>query len=244
MDAHACALADVAARELAGLRHTSGRPAVTARASHATARLRLPRRTSHRMMTLTRQCTYARTTGINAPNLTGKQVYGRGDRDASVAGWGPTVAFNVFDSHGRLVGYREVERMCGLRGVCLRGGSFCNPGGAARAFGLTADMVKEAHKARRRAVFLPHAARILFFPCMGFRKGKMCARCEAKLAHHRCPALSGPAQAGRICGDGGVHPNGRPLGAVRASFGLSSSLSARIHHTPSCTQHNRNRIFF
>lgn len=62
--------------------------------------------------------------------------------------WGPSVAFNAFDQEGRLVGYREVERMCGLRGVCLRGGSFCNPGAAARAFGLTAAMVKEAHKAR------------------------------------------------------------------------------------------------
>lgn len=87
---------------------------------------------------------------------------------------------------GRVIRYREVERMCGLRAVCLRGGSFCNPGAAARAFGLTIGMVKEAHK------------------------------------------------AGRICGDGGAHPSGTPLGAVRASFGLSSSLSVSLPPATIC----------
>lgn len=152
-------------------------------------------------------------------------MYGRGASDASIVGWGPTVAFNVLDCDGKPVSYREVERMCGLRGVCLRGGTFCNPGAAARAFGLTAEMVKEAHRVRKSAGPAQPPA-----PNCSENPHLVSLGCPLTPAAVR---LASRKQAGRICGDGGAHPNGTPLGAVRASFGLSSSLSVRSAETAS-----------
>jgi selenocysteine lyase/cysteine desulfurase len=51
---------------------------------------------------------------------------------------GGTVAFNVLDREGRVVPYQRVEETALSRGVSLRGGCFCNPGAAERAFGFPA----------------------------------------------------------------------------------------------------------
>jgi selenocysteine lyase/cysteine desulfurase len=51
---------------------------------------------------------------------------------------GGTVAFNVVDARGRMVPYQRVERCALERGVSIRGGCFCNPGAAERAFGFPA----------------------------------------------------------------------------------------------------------
>jgi selenocysteine lyase/cysteine desulfurase len=60
------------------------------------------------------------------------QVYG----PANSASRGGTVAFNVMDQCGRVVPYQAVERRALERGVSVRGGCFCNPGAAERAFGF------------------------------------------------------------------------------------------------------------
>ena len=51
---------------------------------------------------------------------------------------GGTVAFNVLDRDGRVVPYQRVEETALSHGVSLRGGCFCNPGAAERAFGFPA----------------------------------------------------------------------------------------------------------
>ena len=62
------------------------------------------------------------------------QVYG----PANGVSRGGTVAFNVVDHCGRVVPYQTVERRALERGVSVRGGCFCNPGAAERAFGFPA----------------------------------------------------------------------------------------------------------
>ena len=62
------------------------------------------------------------------------RVYGPIAKDAR----GGTVAFNVVDGTGRVVPYQQVERAALERGVSSRGGCFCNPGAAERAFGFPA----------------------------------------------------------------------------------------------------------
>jgi selenocysteine lyase/cysteine desulfurase len=55
---------------------------------------------------------------------------------------GGTVAFNLV-RNGRIVPYERVEAAAAERGVCIRGGCFCNPGSAEAAFAIP------AHTARR-----------------------------------------------------------------------------------------------
>jgi selenocysteine lyase/cysteine desulfurase len=58
------------------------------------------------------------------------RIYG----PASIEGRGATVAFNLLDSDGSTIPYQSVERRAGEAGVAIRGGCFCNPGAAERAF--------------------------------------------------------------------------------------------------------------
>jgi selenocysteine lyase/cysteine desulfurase len=51
---------------------------------------------------------------------------------------GGTVAFNVMDRNGRFIPYQHVEQTALASGVSVRGGCFCNPGVAERAFGFPA----------------------------------------------------------------------------------------------------------
>ena len=62
------------------------------------------------------------------------RVYGPVDGRAR----GGTVAFNVVDRFGRVVPYQRLEQEALAHGVSVRGGCFCNPGAAERAFGFPA----------------------------------------------------------------------------------------------------------
>ena len=67
---------------------------------------------------------------LNGRSMT--RVYGPTDNRAR----GGTVAFNVVDRVGRVVPYQRVEAKALELGVSIRGGCFCNPGAAERAFGF------------------------------------------------------------------------------------------------------------
>jgi selenocysteine lyase/cysteine desulfurase len=58
------------------------------------------------------------------------RIYG----PASIEGRGATVAFNLLDTDGSTTPYQRVEARAGEAGVAIRGGCFCNPGAAERAF--------------------------------------------------------------------------------------------------------------
>jgi selenocysteine lyase/cysteine desulfurase len=77
------------------------------------------------------------------------RVYGPIDNRAR----GGTVAFNVVDRFGRVVPYQRVEQTALRRGVSIRGGCFCNPGAAERAFGFPASASAACMERARREGF-------------------------------------------------------------------------------------------
>jgi len=87
------------------------------------------------------------------------RVYGPVDNHAR----GGTVAFNVVDRSGRVVPYQEVERAALERGVSIRGGCFCNPGAAERAFGFPAAESAACMERARREGFSVET----FAECLG-----------------------------------------------------------------------------
>ena len=93
---------------------------------------------------------------------------------------GGTVTFNVMDRFGRVVPYQRVEASALARGVSVRGGCFCNPGAAERAFGFPAA--------------------------------------ESALCMDRARREGFSIETFRECLGGEV-----PVGAIRASLGLSSN---------------------
>ena len=46
--------------------------------------------------------------------------------------YGPTIAFNIFQADGTLVGHNQVVFLAELNNIYLRGGRFCNPGAASK----------------------------------------------------------------------------------------------------------------
>ena len=76
-------------------------------------------------------------------------IYGPGAGNAR----GGTVAFNVLDRNGRVVPYQRVERNALVSGVSIRGGCFCNPGAAERAFGFPAAESAACMERARREGF-------------------------------------------------------------------------------------------
>lgn len=56
---------------------------------------------------------------------------------------GGTICFNVRTAAGALLPYERVERMLSRRRIYVRGGCFCNPGAAERAFGLDAPAIAD-----------------------------------------------------------------------------------------------------
>ena len=60
---------------------------------------------------------------------------------------GPTVAFNICDRDGSIIGYDEASRLATLNRppIQLRTGCFCNPGACQGALSLTDDDVIEQH---------------------------------------------------------------------------------------------------
>ena len=87
------------------------------------------------------------------------QIYGPADSHAR----GGTVAFNVLDRHGRAVRYQRVEAAALARGVSVRGGCFCNPGAAERAFGFPAAETAVCMERARREGFSVES----FGDCLG-----------------------------------------------------------------------------
>jgi len=86
----------------------------------------------------------AQLTGIVLERLAGMRhrdgspatvVYGPADTTDR----GGTIAFNILERNGRVVPFGEVEQKASLARVSVRGGCFCNPGAAERAFGLSAS---------------------------------------------------------------------------------------------------------
>ena len=76
---------------------------------------------------------------------------------------GATVAFNVMDRYGRVVPYQRVEQQALASGVSIRGGCFCNPGAAERAFGFPAAETSACMERARREGFSVEA----FAECLG-----------------------------------------------------------------------------
>jgi selenocysteine lyase/cysteine desulfurase len=62
------------------------------------------------------------------------RVYG----PQGLEGRGGTVAFNLLRADGEVIPYEAVERRAREHGVAIRGGCFCNPGAAEKAFGFDA----------------------------------------------------------------------------------------------------------
>jgi selenocysteine lyase/cysteine desulfurase len=87
------------------------------------------------------------------------RVYGPWDARAR----GGTVAFNVLDRFGRVVPYQQVERAALASGVSIRGGCFCNPGAAERAFGFPAAESLACMERARREGFSVES----FAECLG-----------------------------------------------------------------------------
>jgi selenocysteine lyase/cysteine desulfurase len=87
------------------------------------------------------------------------RVYGPSDNRAR----GGTVAFNVLDRFGRVIPYQRVERTALEHGVSIRGGCFCNPGAAERAFGFPATRTQVCMDRARREGFSVET----FAECLG-----------------------------------------------------------------------------
>ena len=106
------------------------------------------------------------------------QIYGNWSKpfSHSQVSSGPTVAFNIVDREGRLIGHDEVVRLAIMNRppIQVRNGCFCNPGACQLACSLTNEQVVENY------------------------------------------------MSGHVCGDRRGIVNGRPTGAVRASFGKDS----------------------
>ena len=49
---------------------------------------------------------------------------------------GPIIAFNFLDDRGNYVSHAEVEKLAGIKGIHIRSGGLCNPGGVASALDL------------------------------------------------------------------------------------------------------------
>lgn len=57
---------------------------------------------------------------------------------------GGTIAFNVVDARQTIIDHEEVVDAAAQQGICLRGGCFCNPGCAERAFEYSAEELAAA----------------------------------------------------------------------------------------------------
>ena len=57
---------------------------------------------------------------------------------------GATIAFNMLRADGNLIGYEEVEEAADRRGIYVRSGSLCNPGGVAKYLKWTPNDMRAA----------------------------------------------------------------------------------------------------
>lgn len=63
---------------------------------------------------------------------------------------GPIVAFNLKDSHGNIISASEVEKLCIVKGIQLRTGGLCNPGGIAHYLDLSREQIESNYLSGRR----------------------------------------------------------------------------------------------
>lgn len=74
--------------------------------------------------------------------------------DISVDAWsrcqGPTITFNMRRADGGWVGYSEVEKLAAVKGINIRTGGLCNPGGVESYIGLEAWEIKQNYEAGHR----------------------------------------------------------------------------------------------
>lgn len=63
---------------------------------------------------------------------------------------GPIVTFNLKNNLGSIISASEVEKLCIVKGIQLRTGGLCNPGGVARHLGLSIDQIRSNYNAGRR----------------------------------------------------------------------------------------------
>ncbi|TMS04621.1 Molybdenum cofactor sulfurase [Larimichthys crocea] len=69
------------------------------------------------------------------------QIYAEG-RFESPSTQGAIVNFNLVDSHGRIIGYSQVDRMASLYNIHLRTGCFCNTGACQSFLGITNQQMR------------------------------------------------------------------------------------------------------
>lgn len=74
--------------------------------------------------------------GLEALRTPGARVHPTVHGPAATRDRGPTVAITLRDDRGETVPWWRVEEAARARGIAIRGGCFCNPGCAERAFGL------------------------------------------------------------------------------------------------------------
>jgi selenocysteine lyase/cysteine desulfurase len=89
---------------------------------------------------LTRRLLRGLTTLCHANGSAAVRVHGPNLMDRR----GGTVAFNMVDDAQTVVDYERVVDSAAEQGICLRGGCFCNPGCAERAFDYSADELADA----------------------------------------------------------------------------------------------------
>lgn len=62
--------------------------------------------------------------------------------DGQAINAGPLIAFNLKDSVGKIISASEVEKLCIIKGIQLRTGGLCNPGGIARHLHLSRSNIR------------------------------------------------------------------------------------------------------
>lgn len=63
---------------------------------------------------------------------------------------GPIIAFNLRDRNGNWIGGSEIERLASIKGIHLRSGTLCNPGGVSGHLGLTDAEMQQNYEAGQR----------------------------------------------------------------------------------------------
>lgn len=61
--------------------------------------------------------------------------------------YGPVLSFNIKDSSGRVISASEVEKLCIIKGMQLRTGGVCNPGGIIHHLRLSGPQIQSQYRA-------------------------------------------------------------------------------------------------
>lgn len=58
---------------------------------------------------------------------------------------GPVISFNLLDSRNQFISAAEVEKLCIVKGIQIRTGGLCNPGGTAKYFDLAPNLIRNRY---------------------------------------------------------------------------------------------------